>query len=420
MDSAFLFVRVVCDKRVGIAYTTIRREEFFPENVIEMAVKTSHLGEADSRFTSLPQGEGKPRSFDYSHRETAEYSVEQKMRDMQEMAEAAKTIHEHLNLYASHHTHDLEFAVGNSEGIKVYAHLTRAYVRMRISLPDGSAHGHADQICRSVRDLNYSRIGEIAAQECVSLQHPKTIDFEKCDVLLETSAVSSLIKILGFLGFSGYDYIQRRSLLWRRQGKEIVDEKISLYDDGNDQDGLVTPFDFEGVLKQKCVLIEKGIARDAVYDSYSAHMANKKSTGHSASQHSIYIKPFPTNLFLERGHVSMEEIIENTKKGILIPHLYFDRDSFSSHSDIQISGKSWYIEQGEVKYPLKEVCIGGNLLELLSSVDAIGTSSKTFTENTGIFCGWTAPAMKLRDVSLSSPQKRKKYSQLSAFITPLY
>ena len=420
MDSAFVFVRVACDKKLGIAYATINREGFSFKNVIEMAIKASRLSEADAWFKSLPRGDGRPRSFDYSHRETTEYSLEQNMRSMQEMAEAARAVHEHLNLYASHHTHNLEFSVGNSEGIQVYAHLTRAYIHMRTSFPDGSADGNADQICQSVKDLHYSRIGEIAAQQCVSLQHPKTVNFEMCDAVLEPSAVSSLVKILGFLGFSGYDYIHRRSFLCRRRGEKIVDEKISLYDDGNDQESLITPFDFEGVLKQKCVLIERGIARDAVYDSYTAHMVGKKSTGHSTSQHSIYTKPFPTNLFLERGHVSLEEMIENTRKGILIPHLYFGRDSFLSHSDIQFFGKSWYIEHGEVKYPLKEVCIGGNLLEFLSSVDAIGTKSKTFTENTGLLGGWTAPAMKLRNIPLSCPQKRRKHSQLSASITPLY
>jgi len=101
------------------------------------------------------------------------------------------------------------------------------------------------------------------------------------DVILEPDAVHELLSFLGHLGFHGLAFQEGRSFFCNRLGERMVDEQVTIYDDGMDPEGLQVPFDFEGVPKQKVIFFEEGVARSVTHDSFTAGRSGVRSTGHA-------------------------------------------------------------------------------------------------------------------------------------------
>jgi len=101
----------------------------------------------------------------------------------------------------------------------------------------------------------------------------------------------------------------------------MVDEKVTVYDDGLDPEGLQVPFDFEGIPKKKVTFFDKGVAKEVTYDSFTAGREGKDSTGHGLIAPNT-AGPFPST-FLWRGEVFTREMIQSVRKGIYVTRFHY-------------------------------------------------------------------------------------------------
>ena len=111
------------------------------------------------------------------------------------------------------------------------------------------------------------------AQEAIkktSRKEPIQIEPGEYEVILEPYAVSELLSFLGYLGFHALAVQEGRSFFCNQFGKKMVDEKVTIYDDGLDPQGLQVPFDFEGIPKKKVTFFDRGVAKEVTYDSFTA------------------------------------------------------------------------------------------------------------------------------------------------------
>jgi predicted Zn-dependent protease len=175
-------------------------------------------------------------------------------------------------------------------------------------------------------------------------------------------------------------------------GQQIVDPRISIWDDGLDPTGIPQPFDFEGVPKQRVEFITNGVATGVVYDSYSAGKEGKQSTGHALPAPNTF-GPFPLNAFFAPGDATVEGMIKSTKRGLYITRFHYTRPV--EPTKVVITGMTrdgtFLIENGEIAYPVKNLRFTQSYLEALNGVEAIGVKPKLLEG----FGTESVPALKL-------------------------
>jgi PmbA protein len=161
-------------------------------------------------------------------------------------------------------------------------------------------------------------------------------------------------------------------------GTQIVDPRISVWDDGLSPAGIPWPFDFEGVPKKRVDLIQEGVARGVVYDSYRAGKEEgQTSTGHALPAPNGF-GPMPLNVFFAGGDSTLAEMIGSTERGIYITRFHYTRPVEPRR--VVITGMTrdgtFLIENGEVAYPVKNLRFTQSYLEALNHVESIGAQPR--------------------------------------------
>ncbi|MEW5936727.1 MAG: TldD/PmbA family protein [Candidatus Thermoplasmatota archaeon] len=185
------------------------------------------------------------------------------------------------------------------------------------------------------------------------------------------------------------------STLAGKLGEEIASPILTVMDDGTLPGGVgSSSFDREGLPHTPLRVIEKGTLERYMHNTYTARKEGTESTGHAAGEYRNVPAISATNFSIEPGGSSCEELIAEVERGLLVTR-------FSGSSEIatgEFSGVvkgSFMIERGEIKHPLKETLIAGNVLELLCSLS--GASRER--ERVGAH---HLPFLRFEDVSVTS------------------
>lgn len=177
------------------------------------------------------------------------------------------------------------------------------------------------------------------------------------------------------------------SVLEGRLGKQIASPLVTIIDDGMIEGGYLLPYDDEGVAKSRQGVIENGTLKTFLHSRETAHQMRTKSTGNARSER-FDNKPTvrQTNLFMEAGNQSFEELIEDVEDGLYV----CGRGARGGEVDVGLgtftfrAGPSYRIKHGEVGEMIRSVSISGTTLETLQDVDAVG---KDVQIRTSIFGG---------------------------------
>jgi PmbA protein len=185
-------------------------------------------------------------------------------------------------------------------------------------------------------------------------------------------------EILGYLGgMLSADAVQKgRSLFAEKVGEAVATDTFNLMDDGTLSGGLGTsPVDGEGVPRQRTPLIVDGVLEGFLHNCYTAKKGGVRSTGnHSRSGYQSGGGVGTSNLYIASGDLAPEEILAGISDGVMVTQvigLHAAIDPASGDFSIPMAG--FRIQGGEVGAPVRGVTIGGNLFDLLLSVEAIGS-----------------------------------------------
>ncbi|HID06242.1 MAG TPA: TldD/PmbA family protein, partial [Armatimonadetes bacterium] len=214
-------------------------------------------------------------------------------------------------------------------------------------------------------------------------------------VVLEEEAVATLLMMLAYMGLGARAVQEGRSFMCERFGERIMSECVTIYDDALNTEGLPQPFDYEGVPKQKVVCIESGVAKAVVYDTYTAAREGKQSTGHALPQPNPW-GPYPTNLFMSTGELTLEEMISTTERGLLITRFHYVNPVHPKRTVItgMTRDGTFLIEDGRVTHGVRNLRFTQSILDALSCVDAISRTRK--------LCDSTvAPAVKVNQFAFT-------------------
>jgi predicted Zn-dependent protease len=205
-------------------------------------------------------------------------------------------------------------------------------------------------------------------------------------VVLEPYAVADMVRFLAYW-MNGRALLDKRSFMSDRIGQSVTGANVSLWDDGTDPAGLPIAFDFEGVAKQRAVLVDKGVARGVVWDRRTAAEAGEghASTGHALPAPNTF-GPLPLNLFMaprpggsgERVSAQAEELVAGVANGLLVTRFNYVRAVHDARTVITglTRDGTFAVRQGEVAHAVKNLRFTQSILGALGRVVDMSTGSK--------------------------------------------
>ena len=212
-------------------------------------------------------------------------------------------------------------------------------------------------------------IGRQAGERAVRRLHPRKVQSAAVPIVYEPRVANSLLHHFAS-AINGSAIARGTSFLKDCLGGRVFPEGVSIVDDPHRPRGLASrPFDGEGVQNQRRYLVKDGMLETWLLDVRSARQLGLHSTGHAARGISSPPSPAPTNLYLEPGRVSRESLLGDIGEGLLVTEL-IGMGVNGVTGDYSRGAAGFWIEKGEVVYPVGEITIAGNLREMFQNVTA--------------------------------------------------
>jgi PmbA protein len=363
-------VRAVLGRRNGVASTNDLSEGVL-DRVVETALEVARFQPENPDFRSLPEP-APITHYDAFDEEIAACAPATRARVAGVICRRA--LDSGLVASGAFETSTSEVVVANSLGVFTYFPTTAAELSTVIMGEDTS--GYASRAAWRIGELDGEALGNEAIARALQGRHPRECPPGVYPVILEPYATQDLLDMMAYLGFSAQAVQEGRSFMNGRFGEQLMSEKVSIWDDGMDPAGLPLPFDFEGVPKRRVDLIVAGVANAVVYDSYTAGKEGKSSTGHALPAPNTF-GPYPLNLFMATGEASLAEMIAGMERGLLITRFWYTRPVHPRK--VIITGMTrdgtFWLEKGEVAYPVGKLRFTQGYIEALKGVEAVGRES---------------------------------------------
>jgi PmbA protein len=226
---------------------------------------------------------------------------------------------------------------------------------------------------RRLAELESPRsVGERAADRALRRLGARTVPTCEVPVIFDSLTAPSLLQQLAGC-VSGYAVYRQSSFLAERLGETIASPLVTAIDDGRRRGGLGSrPFDGEGLPTRRNIVLDRGRLATFLLDSYSARKLDKQSTGNASRGAGSAPGVGPTNLWIEPGDKTLDELIAETPKGLLVTEL-IGMGFNPVTGDYSRGAAGLWIEGGEIAYPVEEITIAGNFGDMLRNVDAVGS-----------------------------------------------
>lgn len=349
---------------------TVPEPDAIPKLVSE-AAKLARLMPKAELYAPLPEPTGRPLEGLWDKR-TAE-SLDNVAELADTVIEAAKSVNASGKAAGMVEVYDGYRIVFTSRGARLAERRTgvTAYARVLV----GEASGHWAYTSTSLDEKGLRDVGEIAARYASEAASAPKINLKPGEytailsplvvgnLLGETAAMASALYVL--MGFSLYAKY--------KPGERIGSEKLTLIDDPHDKKlPNATGFDDEGVATVRKPIIEKGIVKTLLHNSKTAAAMKASSTGNAG-----IVTPTPWNIVIEAGDATLEEMVKETRRGLLVLNNWYTR--FQNYYEGVFSTVTrdalLYIENGEVKGSIARLRIADTIPRMLSNITAISKES---------------------------------------------
>lgn len=284
--------------------------------------------------------------------------------------------------------------IANKRGLYGFHRSTWASYSVTARTPDATGSGWAAQASPHVAQIDGGAVGRVAIRKAVESQQPRRLEPGKYTVILEPAALSGLLPFLAF-SFGARAADEGRSFLSKRGGgnqlgEKLFGENVTLRSDPFDTRVPGLPWgDDDWLPAEKMNWIEKGVARNLLYDRYWAQKSERKPT------------PAPSNLILDGGTASLDDLIASTERGLLVTRFWYIR--FLQPQTVQVTGLTrdglFYIEKGKIKHPVMNFRFNESVVNLLNNIEAM---TPAVPVGGGFFLSSVLPAVKARAFNFSS------------------
>ncbi len=288
-------------------------------------------------------------------------------------------------------------ALSNSKGLFAYNKSTGVDFTVTMRTNDGTGSGWVARNFNDISKLNTTEASQIAMEKALQSRNAKAIEPGKYTVILEPNAAADLLGLM-IGGMNARQADEGRSYLSKKGGgtklgEKIVDERVNIYTDPWNEEVPVGNWASGGMSRKKMDLIKNGTVENLIYDRYWASQKNAEPTA------------FPGNRIMEGGNASVEDMIKDTKKGVLVTRFWYIRavdPQTLLYTGLTRDG-TFYIENGKIKHPIKNFRFNESPIIMLNNLETLGKQMRVASGG-GPGGGGSSliPAMKIRDFTFSS------------------
>lgn len=389
-----LIVRLVFDRKIGIARTNNVDDDAI-RRTVERAAKIAKAQRPNRDFISLPEGSKPPKVRGYSAK-TADSTPEDRAKvvgDVVSIVTSRGAEEAFGALEASAYT----FAVVNSLGVQAFDEMTIGHLMVTAikEQDDEKGYGWGEDLNVDISKIDHSRMALQAAEKAENSVGARSIEPGEYEVVLEDYAIADMVLYLSYIVFGALPYQEKRSYVSGRLGQQVTGESVTLWDEGTRPGGLPLAFDAEGLPKEKVMLLEDGVARNVVYDSYTAGKEGRKSTGHALPPPNS-MGPLAVNPFLKTGDSDLEEMVADTKRGVYVTRFHYTNPVDAPRALItgMTRDGTFLIEDGEIAGPVRNLRFTQGLMEAFSRATLVGRTARPhrFSSWLGIGASTVPPA----------------------------
>ncbi len=284
-------------------------------------------------------------------------------------------------------------AMANSRGLFAYHVGTSA--EFLISALEGTASGWAGYESHRASGVDGSALSARAVEKAVRSRDPKGWEPGPYRVVLEPAAVADLIQDMSWISFGALLVQEGRSFLTGKIGQRVMGENITLRDDPFHALHRGSPFDAEGMPTIPTTIIERGVAKSAVYDRQTAAKEGRESTGHGLPVPNTY-GPLARHLVLEGGEGSVEDLIRRVDRGLLVTRVWYT--NVVDPKSVTLTGMTrdglFAIEKGKLTHAVRNFRFNQGIVQMLNQVEGMATP----VCSGGVVC----PGLLVRDFHMSS------------------
>jgi len=285
-------------------------------------------------------------------------------------------------------------AIANSKGNFGYQKSTNVDFTCTVRTDDGRGSGWVARNLGDVSKFDAKSDIKTAIQKAKGSADAKALEPGKYTVIMEPAATAGLISFMMF-GFDARQSDEGRSFLSKKGGgnkigEKVFDERVNLYADPWDAESAVVPWDEDGLPREKMPIVTKGVVEYLQYSRYWAQKQGKKAIGQ------------PGNIIMTGGDKSTQDLIKSTKKGVLVTRTWYIR--MVDPQTVLLTGLTrdgtFYIENGEIKYPIKNFRFNESPAIMLNNIEEIGKPVRVGDDESPFVM--MIPPMKVRDFTFSS------------------
>lgn len=316
-------------------------------------------------------------------------SIEEKKEIMKEASDAAE-IDKVNSTTASYMDSEVNELFMNSEGSEIQVKTSRVRMALNASATDGEiiqfGHGSMGGVkgFEIIAEKDIEEFGRNIGEKAVRLLEAKPAPSGKFPVIADPELTGVLIhEALGH-AVEGDLILQNDSILKDKLGEMIASDIVNIFDDASLKEGFgYYPYDVEGVKTKPNQLVEDGKLISLLNSRETASQLGMQSSGNARSV--ISDKPIVrmSNTYLQPGDNTFEELIEDIQDGIYLKGSRGGQVDTGKGIFQFNAAEGYLIENGELKTPLRDVSLSGNILETLKNIDAIGDDFKLSVG----FCG---------------------------------
>ncbi len=266
---------------------------------------------------------------------------------------------------ATVNVHEAHFVYANSNGFVGGFPTSRHSVSCAViaGKDDAMQRDYWYSVARNAAEiLKVEEVGRIAAERTVRRLNGRNLATTQCPVLFEAPIAASLIG--HFVGaVSGGSLYRKSSFLLDQLGEQVFSPIIKIDDVPDILRGLASSsFDDEGVKAQRRTIVESGVLNGYFLGSYSARKLGMKTTGNAGGNH---------NLIVQSGDLDFNGLLRKMDRGLLVTEL-LGHGVNPVTGDYSRGAAGFWVEHGEIQYPVEEITIAGNLKEIFKSIIAVG------------------------------------------------
>ncbi|QHS55484.1 TldD/PmbA family protein [Mucilaginibacter sp. 14171R-50] len=284
-------------------------------------------------------------------------------------------------------------AVMNSKGLFAYNKSSDVTFSVTTRNEGGTISGYAARGFTDVSKLDTASATRVACMKANASAGARAIEPGKYTVILEPVAATYMLE--NMFRFDARSAEEGRSFLSKkgggtRLGEQLVDPKVTIYSDPFNPDLPGSTWGGDGQPREKTVWIDKGVVKNL---SYSRFWAQKKG---------VAPLPGPSNIIMEGGDATLEDLIKSTEKGILVSRLWYIR--MVDPQSLLLTGLTrdgtFYIENGKIMFPVKNFRFNESPVIMLNNLEALGKTERSISVES--YRSYMIPPMKIRDFTFSS------------------